>query len=131
MPENEGKETNNSAIASFILALLWAFLCLIIIWLPLGIICLILSVIFGIIALFKKQKLRAAILWLIISISILIYWVIVWRKLITSAVDFYNWFRETPEIFELRKDKDYTDQLKDELEDRLKDKYSDVDDIKI
>lgn len=128
----EEKATNKNwlAIASFVLAILWTLFCLSIVCLPLWVICLILAVIFGLIALCKRQKTRASILWILISLWVFIGGWMLWKKLSAPVVDFFNRVRENPAIWDMMSEKDFALKVKDNVTEKLQEKYGDSDDIK-
>ena len=136
------------AIASFVLALVWSFLCLIwcltsitiigiFLWifcLPLWILCLILALIFGIIALCKKQTVRASIIWLIFSLIWLavpvIFWIFIWRfvidhkdQLMSPLTEFAARVQENPNIATMMNDEEFSNKFWEALEQRLQEKY--------
>ena len=132
------------AIASFVLALVWGFLCIIIIWLPLWIICLILALLFGIIALCKKQTKWASIIWILFSIlwiaAITICTTIVWKfviqhkdEIISPITEFSTRINENPEIAALMEDENFSDKfneiLKEKLDEKYGNNYSDIKDL--
>ena len=127
---SEKQQSNWLAIASFVLALVGALLCLIVIGMPLWFICLVLALIFGVIALCKGQKARASILWVLISLCVLIGWWILWKKIAAPIIDFANRMEENPALWDLMSDKDFADQVKNNLTENLQEKYQDSDDIK-
>lgn len=128
----EEKQTwwNWLAIASFVLALVWALLCLTIIWLPLWAICLILAFLFGFIALCKRQKVRAAILWMIISLWVIIWWYMVWKKFIAPVASFVDWIWDNPDLWDVMDNKDFLNKVKDDVTNKIKEKYTGLDDAK-
>ena len=122
------------AIASFVLALVWGLLCLILIWLPLWVICLILALIFGIVALYKKQTKRASILWIIISL----FWMVIificskfllnlWNEhkdqIITPITEFSERVEANPEIAALFDDEKFSEIFEETFEQRFEEKY--------
>ena len=144
MTENENQQSNWLAIASFVLGLIWSLLCLIIIGLPLWIICLILALIFGIIALCKKQAKRAWILWIIFSILwmiiVAVYTTVAWKfifqhkeQFMNPITDFSARVEENPEIAALMENDEFSEKFDAVIEQRLQEKYwenfSDIDSI--
>ena len=132
------------AIASFVLALVWGFFCITLIWLPLGILCWVLAFIFGIIALCKKQTKRASILWIIFSllwvVILAICTTVLWKfivqhkdQFISPISEFSAWVDENPEIAALMENEEFSDKFEEALQQRLQemywDKYSDIDSI--
>lgn len=122
------------AIASFVLALVWGFLCLTIIGGILWIICWILALIFGIVALCKKQTKWASILWIIFSVLWLIATVIltsaIWKfianhkdEFMNPITDFSARVEENPNIAALMEDDEFSDKFEKALEQRLQEKY--------
>jgi len=130
MTENENQQSNWLAIASFVLGLIWSLLSLIIIGLPLWIICLILALIFGIVALCKKQAKRAWILWIIFSILWMII-VAVYTKFalqhkdefIDPIKEFYVWIEENPETAALMENDEFSEKFDAVIEQKLQEKY--------
>ena len=144
MTENENQQSNWLAIASFVLGLIWSLLCLIIIGLPLWIICLILALIFGIIALCKKQAKRAWILWIIFSILwmiiVAVYTTVAWKfifqhkeQFMNPITDFSARVEENPDIAALMENDEFSEKFDAVIEQRLQEKYwekfSDIDSI--
>lgn len=142
----EEKKTwgNWLAIASFILALVWGFFCITLFLLPLWVLCLILALIFGIIALCKKQTKRASILWIIFSIlwiAIVVICTTVISKfvvqhkddLINPITEFSEWIEANPEIAELMENEEFSNKYEEAIRQRLQEKYgedfSDIDSI--
>ena len=134
MPENENQKSNGLAIASFVLALVWGFLCLTLIWLPLGVLCWILALIFGIVALCKKQTKRASILWIIISllwtIILVVCTSVIWKFIVqhkdqfmSPIAEFSAWVEENPEIAALMEDDEFSDKYEAAIKERLQEKY--------
>lgn len=132
------------AIASFVLALVWWFLCLTIIGGILWIICWILALIFGIVALCKKQTKWASILWIILSLLwmaiVVICTTVIWRfivqhkdQFINPINDFSARVEENPEFAKLMEDEDFSDKFEAAIQQRLQEKYgekySDINDI--
>ena len=132
------------AIASFVLALVWWFLCLTIIGGILWIICWLLALIFGIVALCKKQTKRASILGIIFSALwmaiVVIFATVLWRfvvqhkdQFMNPITDFSARVEENPEIAQLMQDEDFSDKLEVAIQQRLQEKYgeeySDIDSI--
>ena len=132
------------AIASFVLALVWGFFCMTLILLPFGILCRILAIIFGIVALCKKQTKWASIIWIIISffgvVIFAICTIVLWKfiaqhkdQFITPITEFSAWIEKNPEIAALMEDEDFSDKFEETLQQRFQelywDKYSDVDSI--
>lgn len=137
-------KSNGLAIASFVLVLVWIFLCITIILsqseisslvlFPLRVICILLSLIFGIIALCKKQTLWAALIGTIISGIITIFWIFTitafWTfvlnhsdKIIDPIKDFATWAEENPEIANILNNDSVNDQFEDLLKQRMEEKY--------
>ena len=132
------------AIASFVLALVWWFLCLTIIGGILWIICWILALIFGIVALCKKQTKWASILWIILSLLwmaiVVICTTVIWRFIVQHKDQFMNPINdfsarveENPEFAKLMEDEDFSDKFEAAIQQRLQEKYgekySDINDI--
>ena len=130
MPENQNQKSNGLAIASFVLALVGTLLCLIIIGLPLWIICLVLAVLFGLIALFKGQKARASILWILISLWVLIGGWMLWKKLSAPVIDFVNRIGDNPAMWDIMNEEEFANKVKDNVTEKLKEKYDDSDELK-
>ena len=144
MPENENQKSNGLAIASFVLALVWWFLCLTVIGGILWIICWILALIFGIVALCKKQTKWASILWIILSLLwmaiVVICTAVIWRfvvqhkdQFINPLTDFSARVEENPEIAQLMENDEFSDKFEAAIQQRLQEKYgekySDIDSI--
>ena len=142
----EEKKTwwNWLAIASFVLALIWGFLCISLIWLPLWILCLILAFIFGIVALCKRQTKWASILGILFSVLwiaiITICTTAIWKffvqhkdQIINPMTEFSARVDENPEIAALMEDEDFGDKfesiLKEKLEEKYGNNYSDIKDL--
>ena len=132
----EEKKTwgNWLAIASFVLALVGGFLCLTIIGGVLWIICFVLSLIFGIIALCKKQTARAAISGMAISLvaicCVAILTLNVGRfvvnhkdELISPITQFSNWVDENPDLVELMKDEEFSAKFETAFKAKMQEKY--------
>lgn len=130
----ETKKSNWLAIASFVLALVWGFLCITLIWLPLGILCWILALIFGIVALCKKQTKRASILWIIFSllwiIILIVCTTVIWKfvvqhkdQLITPISEFSARVDENPEIATLMDNEEFSEKFETAIKERLEQKY--------
>ena len=132
------------AIASFVLALVWWFLCLTIIGGILWIICWILALIFGIVALCKKQTKWASILWIILSLLwmaiVVICTAVIWRfvvqhkdQFMNPITDFSARVEENPEIAQLMENDEFSDKFEAAIQQRLQEKYgekySDIDSI--
>ena len=132
------------AIASFVLALVWGFFCITLIWLPLWILCWVLAFIFGIVALCKKQTKRASILWIIFSLLwtliLVVCTTVIWKfvvqhkdQFVTPMSEFAAWVDENPEIAALMEDDEFSDKFEEALQQRLQEmyweKYSDIDSI--
>lgn len=128
------QKSNWLAIASFVLALIGALLCLSIIWSVFWIICLVLSFIFWIIALVKKQTPWAARIGTILSwislvigiIFIVFWWLFVARHsdtLISPVTEFSNFIKENPEYAKLMKDEQFSEKFEEILEQRMTEKY--------
>jgi len=132
----EEKKTwwNWLAIASFVLALVWGLLCIILIWLPLWVVCLVLALILGIAALCKKQTKRASILWIIISI----FWMIIIficskfllnlrndhkDQIVTPVSEFAERVEANPNIAALMEDEKFSDIFEETLKQRFEEKY--------
>ena len=132
----EEKKTwwNWLAIASFVLALVWGLLCIILIWLPLWVVCLVLALILGIAALCKKQTKRASILWIIISI----FWMIIIficskfllnlrnehkDQIVTPIVEFSERVDANPEIAALMEDEKFSNIFEQTLKQKFEEKY--------
>lgn len=122
------------AIASFVLALVWWFLCLTIIGGILWIICWILALIFGIVALCKKQTKWASILWIILSLLwmaiVVICTSVIWRfivqhkdQFINPINDFSARVEENPEFAKLMENEDFSDKFEAAIQQRLQEKY--------
>lgn len=122
------------AIASFVLALVWGLLCIILVWLPLWVLCLILALIFGIAALCKKQTKRASILWIIIAI----FWMVIificsrfllnlWNEhkdqIVTPITEFSERVDANPEIAALMEDEKFSEIFEETLKQRFEEKY--------
>lgn len=131
----ENQESKGLAIASFVLALVWWILCLTVIGAALGIVCLVLALIFGIVALCKKQGAkRASIIWIIISVLwVAIFSVVTlfaWKfianhkdQILSPITEFAAWVEENPEIAKLMENEEFKTQFEDMLEQRLEEKY--------
>lgn len=124
MTENENNQSNGLAIASFVLALVWFLFLLIpfiscILW--------ILALIFGIVALCKKQTKWASILWIIISIVwaaiTLVAWLFIGKFIVNNVTDFATRIEENPDVAKLMEDKEFNDKFNEILEQRLSEKY--------
>lgn len=138
MAENVENQSSWLAIASFVLALVW---CLLILIPFISIILWILAIIFGIVALCKKQVKWASILWIIISILwaaiTLIVWLFVGKliaenkdEFISPITEFSAWVEENPEVAALMEDKEFNEKFQSTLEQRLAEKYGeDYEDI--
>ena len=122
------------AIASFVLALVWWFLCLTIIGGILWIICWILALIFGIVALCKKQTKWASILWIILSLLwmaiVVICTTVIWRfvvqhkdQFINPINDFSARVEENPEIAQLMENDEFSEKFEAAIQQRLQEKY--------
>ena len=122
------------AIASFVLALVWWFLCLTIIGGILWIICWILALIFGIVALCKKQTKWASILWIILSLLwmaiVVICTAVIWRfvvqhkdQFINPLTDFSARVEENSEIAQLMENDEFSDKFEAAIQQRLQEKY--------
>lgn len=144
MPETNEQKSNGLAIASFVLALVWGFFCITLIWLSLWILCRILSLIFGIVALSKRQTKRASILWIIFSLIwaaiVIICTTVVWKFVVQHKDQFMdpiNEFtarvEENPELAKLMENEEFSDKFEEVLEQRLQEKYwkeySDINDV--
>ena len=132
------------AIASFVLALVWGFLCITVIWLPLWLLCLILAFIFGIVALCKRQTKWASILWILFSVLwiaiITICTTVIWKffaqhkdQIINPMTEFSARVNENPEIAALIEDENLGDKfesiLKEKLEEKYGNNYSNIQDL--
>lgn len=142
----EEKKTwwNWLAIASFVLALVWGPMCITVFLLPLWILCLILALIFGIVALCKKQTKWASILWIIFSLIwmalVAIWGILIWRfvvqhkdQFVTPITNFSARVEENPEIAQLMENDEFSDKFEAAIQQRLQEKYgekySDIDSI--
>lgn len=140
----ENKDTNWLAIASFILAIVWLFLCMTFIFGFLWIFCIILSLIFWIIALCKKQTLWAALTGTIISwiitlfstVLIIIVSSFIYKhsdQLIDPISNFATWAQENPQYESLLNNEEVKEQFQTLLQERLESKYGknfdDVNDV--
>ena len=132
----EEKKTwwNWLAIASFVLALVWGLMCITVFLLHLWIICLVLSLIFGIVALCKKQTKWASILWIIFSLIwmalVAILGTLIWRfvvqhkdQFVTPITNFSARIEENPEIATLMDDEEFSDKFDVAIKQRLQEKY--------
>jgi len=122
------------AIASFVLALVWGLLCISVLLLPLWVLCLILALIFGIVALCKRQTKRASILWIILSLIWMIIIAIcataIWKfvvqhkdQLVDPMKEFSARIEENPEIVALMENEDFSDKFDTVIKQRLQEKY--------
>jgi len=127
-------ESNGLAIVSFVLALVWVLFLL----LPfISVICWILALIFGIVALCKKQKKWAWLTGCIISWFFLILTTIgaifVVKhsdELINPIIEHSSWLQKNPDIVSLMQDDDFNEKLENLLMDRLEWKYGeDLDNV--
>ena len=144
MTEMENQKWNGLAIASFVLALVWIVCCLSVIWVVLWIICWILALIFGIIALCKKQTKWAALTgtivsWIFVALSAVLCFIL-WNfvvkhsdVLVDPIVDFSAWVEANPELTTLMQNREFSDQFKEILDQKLKERfgedYDDVEDV--
>lgn len=132
----EEKKTwwNWLAIASFVLALVWGFFCITLLLSPLWILCLILSLIFGIVALCKKQIKRASILWIVFSVLwmaiVVLCTTIISRFIVQHKDEFINPITEfservdaNPEIAALMEDERFSDIFEETFKQRFEEKY--------
>jgi len=141
---NETKKGNGLAIASFVLALVWGFLCITIIGGVLWVICWILSIIFWIVALTKKQTKRASILWIIFSLIwvaiVVIFTTVIWKfivqhkdQLINPISEFSTRVEKNPDFAKLMENEEFSDKFEEIFEKRLQEKYwneySDINDV--
>ena len=141
MVDNQN-QWNWLAIASFVLALVWVFFCMTIIWLPLWVICILLALIFGIIALCKKQTLWAALIGTIISWLITLVWIIstisLWTfvsnhsdQIVDPIKDFATWAEANPQVADMLNDPATNEQFEELLEQRMEEIYwEDFDQVK-
>lgn len=131
MAGNVENQSNWLAIASFVLALVW---CLLILIPFISIILWILAIIFGIVALCKKQVKWASILWIIISMVwaaiTLVVWLFVGKliaenkdDLISPITEFAAWVEENPEVAALMENGEFNEKFQSTLEQRLAEKY--------
>ena len=122
------------AIASFVLALVWGLLCITLLLLPLWVLCLILALIFGIVALCKKQTKWASILWILLSLFwmaiLAIWWTLLWRfivqhkdQLINPVTDFSARVEENPSIAAMMEDDEFNEKFEKALQQKLQEKY--------
>jgi len=142
----EEKKTwwNWLAIASFVLALVWGLMCITVFLLPLWILCLVLALIFGIVALCKKQTKWASILWIIFSLIwmtlVAILGTLIWKfvvqhkdQFVTPITNFSARVEENPEIAQLMENDEFSDKFEAAIQQRLQEKYgekySDIDSI--
>lgn len=139
MAENVENQSSWLAIASFVLALVG---CLFLLIPFISVILWILAIIFGIVALCKKQQAKwASILWIIISILwaaiTLIVWLFVGKliaenkdEFISPITEFSAWVEENPEVAALMEDEEFNEKFQSTLEQRLAEKYGeDYEDI--
>lgn len=132
----EEKKTwwNWLAIASFVLALVWGLMCITVLLLPLWILCLVLALIFGIVALCKKQTKWASILWIIFSIIwmtlVAIWGTLIWKfvvqhkdQFVTPITNFSARVEENPEIAQLMENDEFSDKFEAAIQQRLQEKY--------
>lgn len=126
--EEKTTKKNWLAIASFVLALIWGPLCITGIWLPLWLLSLFLAILFGIIALCKKQKAWAAILWILISLWLLIGWWMVWKKFAPPVKDFVGWVKENPEVWDDLNDWNFVSNVVGNAVNNITEKYADSSD---
>lgn len=134
MTEMENQKSNWLAIASFVLALVWVICCLSVIGIVLWIICWILALIFGIIALCKKQTKWAALTGTIVSgifvVLSAVLCVILWNfvvkhsdVLVEPVKDFSAWVDANPDLAALMNNDEFSDKFEDLLDKKLKEKY--------
>ncbi len=122
------------SITSLVLSIIWAVLCLTIIgailWIPLAVVALI----FGIIALVKKQRKSIAItgiiissLIILISIITVIIWVMFFKRnadvLVEPIKEFSQIIKENPELTELMNKKDFANEFEYEFKNRMIEKF--------
>ena len=124
------------SITSLVLSIVWALLCLSIIWAFIWLPAVILWLIFGIIALVKKQKKWMAIagviissLVIVVSIIVISIWVMFFRKnadvLIDPIKEFSQIIKEDPELAELMNKKEFANEFEYEFKNRMIEKFWD------
>lgn len=124
------------SITSLVLSIVWALLCLSIIWIFIGLPAVIAWLIFGIIALVKKQKKWMAIAGVIISsvvvivsVVLIVVWVIFFRNnadvLIDPIKEFSQMIEQNPELSELMSNKEFANEFEYEFKNRMIEKFWD------
>lgn len=127
-------ENNWFAIASLVLSIVWLILLISVIGTPLGIIAIILWLIFGIIALNKKQKKSTAITGIVISGIVLILstvMTIVWIKfiqnnkdvLIDPVVNFSAMVAENPDLLILMNNDNFENEFESLFQIKMIEKF--------
>lgn len=131
---NKKNQKDWLSITSLVLSIVWALLCLSIIWAFIWLPAVVLWLIFGIIALVKKQKKWMAIAGLIISglvitvfTIIISVWVIFLRKnadvLVEPIKEFSQIIKEDPELAELMNKQEFASEFEYEFKNRMIEKF--------
>lgn len=134
------EQKSGLSTASLVLAIVWLLLCLTIIWAFIWIPAAIVGLIFGIIALVKKQKKWMAIAWVIISWLVIlitawlvIFWTIFVKKnsdvLLDPMMQFAETMKQDPELEELMQNPAFQSEFQYLFEQRMREKYGDLEEI--
>jgi len=122
------------SIASLVLSIIWAILCLTVIGAILGVPLAIVALIFGIIALVKKQKKWMAIagviisgLIIVISIVVISIWVVFFKRnadvLMGPIKEFSQMIEQNPELTELMNKQEFANEFEYEFKNRMIEKF--------
>ncbi len=134
------EQKSGLSVTSLVLAIVWALLCLTVIWAFIWIPAAIVGLIFGIIALVKKQKKWMAIAWVIISWLVVLTtaWLIIFGTifvkknsdvLLDPMMEFSETMKQDPELEELMKNPAFQSEFQYLFEQRMREKFADLEDI--
>jgi len=140
MPVKKKEQKSGLSVTSLILAIVWGLLCLTIIWAFIWVPAAIVGLIFGIIALVKKQKKWMAIAWVIISWLVIlitawliIFWTIFVKKnsdvLLDPMMQFAETMKQDPELEELMQNPAFQSEFQYLFEQRMREKYGNLEEI--
>lgn len=140
MPTKKIEKKSGLSVTSLVLSIVWALLCLTIIWALIWIPVAIVGLIFGIIALVKKQKKWMAIAWVIISwlIVLITIWLTIFGTiflkknsdiLLDPMVEFSEMMKQDPELAELMQNPAFQSEFQYLFEQRMREKYGDLEEI--
>ena len=128
------------SITSLVLSIVWALLCLSIVWIFIGLPAVIVWLIFGIIALVKKQKKIMAIVWIsisslviLISVSLMVIWIIFVRNnadvLIEPIKEFSQMIEQNPELSKLMSNEEFANEFEYEFKNKMIEKFGEETEI--